>query len=113
MWSTSVSVSPVCTVRDHVKGRYEVCVVVHHVYELRSHGKEIFPDVYVETHILGRGPKMKTDVHDEAVDDTALFNWRLVLERFEYDPSPKPQHRGIKQWIKREAKKGSPPVLEL
>ena len=41
-WVDECSVSRVCPLRDHVKGRYEVRVVVHLVYELRPHGK-IFP----------------------------------------------------------------------
>ena len=111
-WSTSVSVGSPRSLQYHVKGRYEVRVVVHHVYELVRHGHEIFPDVYVKARILGRGPWMKTDVHEDAVDDTALFNWRLVLERFEYDPTNL-HRRGFKTWIKGGAKKEDPPLLEI
>ena len=53
------------SVRNHVKGRFEVRVVVHHVYDLKAHGKEIFPDAFVEARIKGRGPKMETDVHED------------------------------------------------
>ena len=52
-WSTNVSVGPLPK-RKHMAGRYEVRVIVYHVYDLKAHGHEIFPDVYVKARIKGQ-----------------------------------------------------------
>lgn len=64
-------------------------MVVHRAVEIDSDDFDIFPDPYVKAKMINHKQKwVRTDTHMNCVDNIALFNYRLVPERFCHPRQP-------------------------